>query len=293
MAALPKKNFEVKTKWFGSKLSKTVFFVSNLVKSFVFPIDRLSILFSKGCGNERSIRRGFYLMHHQVRFDTFTPENISQSDLVIPLTIEDARVLASSRELVKNKLLQSSSVDTINICDDKFLFIETLTQKGFGNLIPKIGDNLRYPFLLKKRVTLGGDSSYLITDDNTRQQYVDLISSEDYFCQEIIEGANECATHILFKDGKIIDSLTVEYTFYNERPINGKEDFICSKIVKCVHLHLFTAILKALEYEGICCFDYKIVDGQPKIFEINPRLGGSLSNYFPALLPRLVRTSLN
>jgi hypothetical protein len=31
-----------------------------------------------------------------------------------------------------------------------------------------------------------------------------------------------------------------------------------------------------LNFQGLCCFNYKLVDGQPVIFELNPRFGGSL-----------------
>lgn len=291
MPVASKKNFEVKGKWLGSKLSKTGFFISNNIRALFFPVGKLNILFSKGYQNEKSIRRGFYFLHHNLKFDSFTPENIKECDLVVPLIIEDARILAKSRELVKDKLLQSSSIETVEICDNKFLFNEIMVEKGFARLIPRIGNDLPFPFLLKKRITIGGDDSYVVTDEATKAKLSHLISNEEYFCQEIVEGANECATHILFKNGKIVDSLTVEYTFYNDRPINGKEGFICSNIVKCPYLDSFTAILNAIEYEGICCFDYKVVAGQPKIFEINPRFGGSLGNYFSALLPSLMRAS--
>lgn len=293
MPTVSKENLEVKVKYFGSKIKKAGFFISNNVRALFFPVKKLNILFSKDYPNEKGVRRGFYFLHHSIRFDSFTPEHIEESDLVVPLTIEDSRLLAKSRELVKDKLLRSSTLNTIEICDNKFLFNNTLIEKGFGDLIPTIGNDLPFPFLVKKRVSLGGDESYIISDDTAKRKLSHLINNEDYFCQEIVEGANECATHILFKDGKIIDSLTVQYTFYNDRPINGKEGFICSNIVKCPHLDAFAAILKAIEYEGLCCFDYKVVNGKPKIFEINPRFGGSLGNYFSALLPSLTRASLN
>lgn len=34
--------------------------------------------------------------------------------------------------------------------------------------------------------------------------------------------------------------------------------------------------LEALEFEGTACVDYRVVSGQPVLFEINPRFGGSL-----------------
>lgn len=293
MPVVSKKNLEVKVKYFGSKLSKTRFFISNNIRALFFPVSKLNILFSKGYGNEKSIRQGFYFLHHNIRFDSFTPENIANSDLVVPLTIQDARALAKLRELVKDKLLRSPSVDTVEICDNKLLFNETLIEKGFGDLIPKIGNDLPFPFLVKKKVAFAGDDTYIVEDEATKNRLAHLINNGDYFCQEIAVGANECATHILFKDGQIVDSLTVEYTFYNDRPINGKAAFICSNIAQCQHLELFTDILKSIDYEGICCFDYKVVNGKPKIFEINPRFGGSLGTYFSALLPSLIRASLN
>ncbi|MBV8388224.1 MAG: hypothetical protein JO080_00335 [Mucilaginibacter sp.] len=293
MPVASKKNIEDKTRWLESKFSKTAFFISNNIRALFFPVKKLNILFSDGYPNEKSVRRGFYFLHHNIKFDAFTPENIKASDLVIPLVIEDARLLAQLRELLKDKLLQSSSVETVNICDNKFLFNETLVEKGFGDAIPKIGNNLPFPFLLKKRVSLGGDDSHVVTDEVTKKKLDHLIDSGDYFCQEIVEGAKEYATHILFKNDEIVATLTVEYTFFNDRPINGKEGFICSNIVKCPHLDAFAAILKAIDYEGICCFDYKVMNGKPKIFEINPRFGGSLGNYFSALLPQLMRASRN
>ena len=41
-------------------------------------------------------------------------------------------------------------------------------------------------------------------------------------------------------------------------------------------LNDFENILSLMNYQGICCFNYKILDGKPKIFEINPRFGGTM-----------------
>jgi carbamoylphosphate synthase large subunit len=39
---------------------------------------------------------------------------------------------------------------------------------------------------------------------------------------------------------------------------------------------IFESIIKHLNYSGPCNIDFKLINGTPKIFEINPRLGGSL-----------------
>lgn len=43
------------------------------------------------------------------------------------------------------------------------------------------------------------------------------------------------------------------------------------------HIAVFSRMLRALDYTGTCCIDYKIENGSPKLLEINPRYGASLS----------------
>jgi predicted ATP-grasp superfamily ATP-dependent carboligase len=39
---------------------------------------------------------------------------------------------------------------------------------------------------------------------------------------------------------------------------------------------IFASVIKAFNYSGPACINFKIHDGVPKIFEIYPRMGGSL-----------------
>jgi predicted ATP-grasp superfamily ATP-dependent carboligase len=278
---------QLKIKKAKANLSKAAFVAREKVKSILSPKPGLRILFSADYGNEKTIRRCFSLSRHKIKFAAFTRENIRESDLVVPLLIHDVRMLQKSRDLLENNPIKIPKEEVVNLCDNKYLFNTTLVKKGFQDFVPKIGTDLRLPFMLKKKVTWAGDFCYVISDAETKEKYSELINSNDYFCQEIIGGVNEYATHILFKDGKIVKALTVEYTFYDEIPINGKSGFAFTKIVKCNCLDTFAAILNAIGYEGLCCFDYKIEDGKPKIFEINPRFGGSLANYFISFINNL------
>lgn len=278
---------QLKIKKAKADLFKAIFVATENVKSILSPKPGLRILFSPDYGNEKVIRRGFSLSRHKIKFAAFTPENIRDSDLVVPLLIRDVRLLQKSRDLLGNNPIKIPNEEVVNLCDNKYLFNTTLAKKGFQDFVPKIGTDLRLPFMLKKKVTWAGDFCYVISDTEQKAKYSELINSDDYFCQEIIGGVNEYATHILFKDGKIVETLTVEYTFYDEIPINGKSGFAYTKIVKCKCLDTFSSILNAIGYEGLCCFDYKIEDGKPKIFEINPRFGGSLGNYFISFLNNL------
>jgi predicted ATP-grasp superfamily ATP-dependent carboligase len=38
-------------------------------------------------------------------------------------------------------------------------------------------------------------------------------------------------------------------------------------------LEEFASVLRAIGYNGLCCIDYKVADGVPKILEVNPRIG--------------------
>lgn len=52
--------------------------------------------------------------------------------------------------MTEDKQIPIPGIDAINICDDKYLFIETIIENGFGDLIPEIGTDLPVPFMLKK-----------------------------------------------------------------------------------------------------------------------------------------------
>jgi predicted ATP-grasp superfamily ATP-dependent carboligase len=282
-----KPNIGFKIKRFGANVLKANFFALGIARAILSPRPPIRILFSANQYSEKNIRRGFRFLRHKINFNAFTQENIRKSDLVVPLNIDDVRILQKSRHWVENNPIPIPSLSALNICDDKYLFSKTLTEKGFKDTIPKTGNDLPLPFMLKKRVTMGGISCHFISSPDQKDEFRELISSPDYFCQEIIEGTNEYATHILFKDQKIVTSLTIRYEFYDRIFINGKAGFVCTKIRECDHLDTFAAILEAIGFEGLCCFDYKIVNGKPKIFEINPRFGGSLSSYFFTFLHQL------
>ena len=48
--------------------------------------------------------------------------------------------------------------------------------------------------------------------------------------------------------------------------------------------YLFSDMLTKLHYTGTCCFNFKMEAGEPLIFEINPRFGGSLCRDINAYL---------
>jgi len=273
----------------GAKINKSGFFILETVSAFFSRRQKLRILFSEHSEREPNIRKGFRYTKHIVDFKAFTPENIKANDLIIPLSMDDLRSLDQVRDLVKNNPIPIPSSLVINICDDKYLFSKILEEKGFGNVIPKIGKNLPYPYMLKKKVAQSGDNCYIILNAEQESEFENVMNGPDYFCQEIIQGTDEYATHISFKDHKIVSCINIKYVFSSKTFVKGKDKFICTKIVKCPYLELFSSILAAIEYEGLCCFNYKVIDNKPFVLEINPRFGGSLSTFFFSFIRQLGR----
>jgi predicted ATP-grasp superfamily ATP-dependent carboligase len=226
------------------------------------------------------IRQGFNHTRHHVEFGAITPGSLGSFDLVVPLSIQDlVRVCRHSRLLTKNRIPVPSE-ECVLLCDDKYRFNQELVNLGFGRYIPKIGSGLEPPYILKKRVGEWGNECRMILSSDEENQVLSQLNDPEYFCQEIIPGEIEFATHILFANNRIIKSLNIMYEFDSETAIKGQAPALYKMIHRCAYLDLFADILKAIGFQGLCCVNYKVAGGQPYILEINPRFGGSLSPYF-------------
>jgi len=240
---------------------------------------KVKILFSNKQGWIRSIQKGFQSTTHEITFQEFSSEKIKDYDLVVPLTIRDARFLNEIRDLIADNPIPIPSNDNILLCNDKYLFNQELTRSGFSELIPEMGDRLSYPYILKKKIDEWGQNSHIISDEKHEQIFADILASPGYFTQEIIAGPNEYATHILFKDKEILCSLNIKYAFEKNIPIKGKDKPIYKINCHCPYINIFSSVLRSIGFEGLCCINYKVRDNRPWILEINPRCGASLCPY--------------
>jgi hypothetical protein len=109
----------------------------------------------------------------------------------------------------------------------------------------------------------------------------------------MIVGREEYATHLIARGGEIITSLNIRYMFKEELPVKGKNREICKHVCPCPHLDLFAEVLRAIEFDGLCCFNYKMHGKVPMILEINPRFGASLCPYFAIFASRMAMSRRN
>ncbi len=261
-----------------------------LCLAYVYPKPKMKILFSnkEALEKENKIRLAFRFLPHTVTFAELSPQTIAEHDLVIPLNIKDVFYLNEVRHLIKNNAIPVPSTECVKICDDKYIFGQKMVENNFGDYIPQINGDLPYPFFFKKKIDVSGSHSYLVENEEQYLSLVNSVNSDEYFRQKFVSGKSEFSTHIFFNKQRIVRSVTLEYIFLKDGAISGKdEQFAIKMLSSSPYLDLFTAILNSIGYEGICCFNYKVIDNRPCIFEINPRFGGNLALYFFSFLRSL------
>ncbi len=259
---------------------KAWYVFSELCLAYVYPKPKMKILFSKKNAWEPRIRRAFQYLPHTLTFGEFNSETIAEYDLVVPLVIEDVFYLNEVRHLIKNNPISIPSLECVQLCNDKYIFAQKLIENNFGDYIPQINGELSYPFFLKKKIDMGGENSFLVENHEQEIALLKSANSDDYFRQKFISGGSEYSTHIFFDKQRIVRSITLKHIFEKDGSISGRDPQFGIKMVNCRYLDIFTAILNTIGYEGMCCFDYKVIDNRPCIFEINPRFGGNLSLFF-------------
>jgi hypothetical protein len=264
----------------STKIAKIIFVAREKILLRLCVRRKIKILFSHEPGWEISIRNGFKYSQHELTFNELSHSEINNYDLVVPLNIRDLQYLNEVRHLIEHNPIPIPSSTSIALCDDKLLLNRTLINNGFEKFIPIMGNMQRYPFILKKRKDEWGRNSNIIFDSEQEHISADTINNPDYFYQELILGPEEYATHILFVNQKIQCSMNIRYTFKIDTPIKGKDSSIKTEICNCPCLDLFSSILMSIDYEGLCCINYKTVNGHPFILEVNPRFGGSLAPFF-------------
>lgn len=260
------------------KINNKLFFLSLRLKNYLRSKKKLKILITDKKEWTHMVINGFKHTHHEVCFEQVSAEKVTNFDLVIPLTIDEMIQLNADRAKIENNFIPIPSKESILTCDDKMLFNAALIKNGFEKYIPKLGSN-EYPYVLKKKVDAWGQHCHIISTPEQASQLQDLHTDTDYFQQKLIPGKYEYATHIFFKNNKIVSSINIQYAFETAAPIKGKDNFIFTRVCSCPHLKLFADILKVIGFQGICCFNYKEHEKQPFILEINPRVGASLCLY--------------
>lgn len=247
----------------------------------------LSILISKQKGWQQSLQTGFANTKHKITFDNFSKENICKYDLVIPLNLDDSYFLNEHKDKIENNPIPIASKEVIDLCDDKVRFNQFMIANGFSDYIPAVDISNTLPFIVKKRIDVFGHNSHIVSTHEDRRHLAHTINDPEYFTQALVTGNKEYATHIYFNQGKILYALNIEYIFDQDIAIKGPDKPLARTVCSNQYLDLFSDILNTIDYQGICCINYKIENNKPLILEINPRVGGSFCEFIYTLVDRI------
>ena len=201
-------------------------------------------------------------------------------DLIVPITIPAHKYLNDNFHHLNGRKALIPSNRSIDLCDDKERFAQFLMDSGFSDFVPPINAEFSYPYILKKKIGNWGEDITVITDAQCELSNIQDLKSRDFFTQEYIEGHDEYTTHIIFNKD-IVFYKTIKFTYSDRFFVKGQNYKHTAKEVvdHGCYKELFEKILNKLGYRGICCFNYKLDNGIVKIFEVNPRYGGSMT-YF-------------
>lgn len=133
-----------------------------------------------------------------------------------------------------------------------------------------------------KKTGCWGVGTYIIHNAKDEQERHEEIKSADYFRQQFVEGNEEYTAHVVIADNTRVFLKTLRFTFKEKYFVKGTLHRPVAPGIEVDHNHFkstFEKILLSMGFQGICCFNYKIVDNHLMIFEVNPRYGASMTRF--------------
>jgi predicted ATP-grasp superfamily ATP-dependent carboligase len=205
--------------------------------------------------------------------DYLNDEGSNDTNYILPL-LEESMV-----ELHENNIYaMMPKWDVACLFQNKQLFNNYVNNNNLMQYIPKTYiEPLNSRELVIVKPPCGGNSCGV---------YLSMLNKvePDIWCthiiQEYIYGDTEYAGYFAVNKGKIIRSFAYSRYYGNRIYIKGdsQDDTTQTKVdIERKYLDIFEKFFMPVEFTGTCCADFKIDDGNLKIFEINPRIGGSLS----------------
>jgi hypothetical protein len=249
----------------------------------------LSLLFSQRDDWQPATLKGFAGLTHKLHFAPMAQADLLRFDLIVPLTLADAHFVRSQPQHIRAHAVPLPDETCTILCDDKPRLNEALIAAGFGAHVPPMGDDLAPPFICKPARGENSDDCLLVPDYAAILRLGSALDRPGLFRQAAVRGEVEYATHFLMKDGRLERELTVAY--HHDAPLYIKGSASQAPAIRilgtCPDTATLTAMLRAIGYNGMGCANFKMAAGRLQLLEINPRIGGSLMEYFATFLRSL------
>ena len=212
---------------------------------------------------------------------------------VMPVGIPAQQFAARHRQQLRaaGLHLMGAEEETYRLLKDKQRFYAFMCEHGWERYVPRrfeYAGAKTFPLIVKPRVGSGGKGSRIVHG-------AEELGPEEAgaLLEEYIPASEEYAANLLIAEGRTVGHVTYRKKANSAEYILGQGDTDQHHIVneKCetAFLPLFESILNACGFSGLCCVDYKVQNGEPKVFEINARLGFTLASAPEDLLPMLRR----
>ncbi len=173
---------------------------------------------------------------------------------------------------------------SLDILDDKDKFQSYMEDQGLAAYCParyRTPGQAVFPCIVK-RLDLSGSIGVEIARSHAHLDEIlgsPVFAHRPYILQELVAGTKEYATFCVCEDGRILWHWTFESTMASPTVIKNENNDKNRRILDAAPavLKQLEAVLAPLAYRGPCIVNYKLApDGTVRVFEINPRFGGSL-----------------
>ena len=198
-------------------------------------------------------------------------------DCIIPLMENHIKATPDSTTTLK------PSLEMIEKFANKKNFYLLLNNLNLSQYQPNIYLDqgiTQFPIILK-RTNLNACQGIRIIF--SREELIDSLSQDmwrekEILIQEYIKNINEFVWHAVYKDGVRLWEATIKYVKSNSLLLRGPNSEIGSMIIDSNPdaIKVFDQIMSKTKYSGPCNIDFSYESLNLKIFEINPRMGGSL-----------------
>lgn len=187
------------------------------------------------------------------------------------------------------KVVSSPDYSHVENFEDKARFVRFMADQGLEELLPEVyvvasgaGPEelapIRYPCIVKAGVGFGGQGASVHLDERSPVNLSRFKAGESFVVQRFVPGGTEFGGHFYLESGDIKRCVYYEGrrdpAQHIQRGRLGPNAY--SRHRKIPEHEALADLFARLDYTGYACVDFKVEDGVPKIFEVNPRLGGTL-----------------
>lgn len=211
---------------------------------------------------------------------------------IVPTTYPQMKAVAAAYGRFARagiKVATSPDHSLVETFDDKSRFARFMMDHGLDDLLPDVyamstPDGpatlapVAYPCILKLGVTFGGVGSSVHLDERMPPNIHKFGRHESFILQRFIPGGTEYGGHFYLESGDIKRFVYYKSTRDAQQHVQrGRVPKNAYRKRDDLPAHdRFVDLFARVDYTGYACADFKLEDGVPKIFEINPRLGGTL-----------------